>query len=688
NSKNELVSDLGNSEFLNEKASNSWTTRPESLQYYFVTILVSDDSINLVSSTLVVLELTGKACNDGIDNDGDGWIDYLEDPGCGNAEDDDESNPNTEFECSDGIDNDGDGLTDGYDPDCIFWFDNNETKTLPQCSDGIDNDDDGLIDYPDDPGCDSLLDDDERDEILLSECEDGIDNDRDSLIDFPEDLGCSSPNDQTESAENRDLNAWYYADFPDSLDPLTIEWDKFPTFSLSNKFTLVYQGPHFNDSSMKPLSHGFTHLDLRATPNGSNIDVPVKNRALLWTSVATGAWGRVRSPWITHAEAVAHWSRRLDGYAGLYGQTTSYPKLPEVDIIYGDVERYLTSRTSILNLKNDPSTPPEISLLGDDDFVDRYKRDMSKLYTDYLVYLTERRGYQGTVSSYSDIPLTGKSPAYLRLSLSISWSGYTTQPTRLNYILLNHTSPSSTWASTAEFGPFYDKLDHISPSNYYYSDYPDNRVGIENITKWDIAAGYLAYQAFAIEVNDVWMKSIVGEGQEKSSIQFQWLLFCDFNQAQCTDRFKPIRPHMAHATAIFPYFSGAEGVWLWDNANSGNYPIGSGAGIPGMKYEVYEHYVYGLYRLSRYNTEFFDGNYQIYIPQGKNPRDLLVNKEPVWRGIINEQGDKMLVAAHNPFAEPTETTFIPIENPNNPTGLPLETIEINGLDTYLGVFDI
>ncbi|MCH7568899.1 MAG: hypothetical protein IIA87_05775, partial [Nanoarchaeota archaeon] len=172
NSKNELVSDLGNSEFLNEKASNSWTTRPESLQYYFVTILVSDNSINLTSSTLIVLELTGKACNDGIDNDGDGWIDYLEDPGCVNAEDDDESNPNTEFECSDGIDNDGDGLTDGYDPDCIFWFDNNETKTLPQCSDGIDNDDDGLIDYPDDPGCDSLLDDDERDGILLSECED------------------------------------------------------------------------------------------------------------------------------------------------------------------------------------------------------------------------------------------------------------------------------------------------------------------------------------------------------------------------------------------------------------------------------------------------------------------------------------------------------------------------------------
>jgi len=34
---------------------------------------------------------------------------------------------------------------------------------LPACSDGLDNDGDGKIDYPADPGCADLLDNDEAD---------------------------------------------------------------------------------------------------------------------------------------------------------------------------------------------------------------------------------------------------------------------------------------------------------------------------------------------------------------------------------------------------------------------------------------------------------------------------------------------------------------------------------------------
>jgi YVTN family beta-propeller protein len=66
------------------------------------------------------------ACNDGIDNDGDGMID-LADTGCsssvGNME-----NP----QCSDGYDNDGDGRIDfGSDTDCTASFSNRELA-LPQ----------------------------------------------------------------------------------------------------------------------------------------------------------------------------------------------------------------------------------------------------------------------------------------------------------------------------------------------------------------------------------------------------------------------------------------------------------------------------------------------------------------------------------------------------------------------------
>ena len=90
------------------------------------------------------------ACSDGIDNDGDGLVDYPADPGCWSPDD-----PWETVDCSDGIDNDGDGLIDwdpngvGPDPSCSgAQFGVEQTE----CSDGADNDGDGLIDLAD-PQC-------------------------------------------------------------------------------------------------------------------------------------------------------------------------------------------------------------------------------------------------------------------------------------------------------------------------------------------------------------------------------------------------------------------------------------------------------------------------------------------------------------------------------------------------------
>ncbi|MBA3342414.1 MAG: hypothetical protein H0T48_11350 [Gemmatimonadaceae bacterium] len=63
--------------------------------------------------------------------DGDGIIDWPADPGCRNADDDNETGG-------------GGGL-----------------KPKPQCSDGIDNDSDGLTDWRDDPQCKNKSDNDE-----------------------------------------------------------------------------------------------------------------------------------------------------------------------------------------------------------------------------------------------------------------------------------------------------------------------------------------------------------------------------------------------------------------------------------------------------------------------------------------------------------------------------------------------
>ncbi len=110
-------------------------------------------------------------CSDGIDNDGDGLTDFPADPGCADANDNDEFNasPPPVAQCSDGIDNDGDGLTDfPADPGCTDANDNDETDVAPppaaQCNDGIDNDGDNLVDLAD-PGCANANDNDETDVV-------------------------------------------------------------------------------------------------------------------------------------------------------------------------------------------------------------------------------------------------------------------------------------------------------------------------------------------------------------------------------------------------------------------------------------------------------------------------------------------------------------------------------------------
>jgi hypothetical protein len=58
-------------------------------------------------------------CADGLDNDGDGNVDYSADPGCKDA-----SYMTESPACSNGVDDDGDGYTDLLDPQCggRAWF--------------------------------------------------------------------------------------------------------------------------------------------------------------------------------------------------------------------------------------------------------------------------------------------------------------------------------------------------------------------------------------------------------------------------------------------------------------------------------------------------------------------------------------------------------------------------------------
>jgi DNA-binding beta-propeller fold protein YncE len=153
---------------------------------------VSTDGYMFVPSRLTIGQ--EPACNDGIDDDGDGWIDYPVDPGCASPAGITESPA-----CQDGIDNDGDGLADfPGDPGCDSPTDASEKSPGLDCDDDLDNDGDGLTDFPGDPGCGSPADASEKSPALV--CDDDLDNDGDGLTDFPGDPGCDSLTDASENS--------------------------------------------------------------------------------------------------------------------------------------------------------------------------------------------------------------------------------------------------------------------------------------------------------------------------------------------------------------------------------------------------------------------------------------------------------------------------------------------------------
>ena len=124
--------------------------------------------------------------------------------GCGGTDNNNANKP----QCSDGIDNDGDGLVDfPDDPGCISETDTTENSLpSPQCSDGRDNDNDGKIDFPNDPGCFAPQQDSETDDCPTGpncpQCSNGKDDDNNGLTDYPNDPGCTSAADTDEFTDN------------------------------------------------------------------------------------------------------------------------------------------------------------------------------------------------------------------------------------------------------------------------------------------------------------------------------------------------------------------------------------------------------------------------------------------------------------------------------------------------------
>jgi hypothetical protein len=404
----------------------------------------------------------------------------------------------------------------------------------------------------------------------------------------------------------------------------TIEWNKFPEFSLP--FKIIYSGPRFGDTQSMPLKHGFSHIAAFSGPEPGSLNA--NNRAVLWYGVATSSGNQ---PWADNVLR-SPWGNDTTAYRSYWDNFAS--SVVNEDIICLDIERMQREDRDIIALKTNSAIPQNYRNLSDADFLSAYKRDMRWWYNEAINRL-RAKGFKGSITSYSDVPIRN---TWLNIT-SNSWQDWTTNPARTHYLTQDNTGKLG--------GSLYNALDFLSPSPYYYYGY-DHPIGKD----------YLSYLLFNIESNAAW--------SDKPVIPFVWM--------RVHDSYDPTTPlitsFMAEATAIFPFFSGAKGLWLWEN------PF-----FPGDRqenYAPYEHFIHGLYRLSGFR-DMFEGTYQLVIPE--SARDLMEKQTPVWRGVV--KGNHILITAQNPYAADNQTTDIVVSHQNW-----FRSISLKGKEVFLCKFDL
>ncbi len=379
-------------------------------------------------------------------------------------------------------------------------------------------------------------------------------------------------------------------DFSISPSLNSVNWRQFPEFSLP--FTIIYSGAQAIYDPDALLKRGFTHV---SNPNSIG-SLPVSNRAYIYYGIANAdqPWKNHKSPYGNDMNVYHRkWDEDLAYFRSLNGGSA------DTDIFCLDIEMHHKSRDSVLALKKMNFVPAEIRALNDEAFITRYQKDMQDLYAYAARYIKERVNAR-YFTAYGDVPVFN---TFTNIQ-GPSWEEWKTDGSLLNYIAYDFENKKAG-------GSYYTELNILSPNAYFYYDYPH------------IFAGeYLSYLMFQAEANRVW------------SPRDQWLFL--WNQFSYTPQYagRNIRPWMSEAMAIFTFFSGAKGIWLWDDMDASS------------DYSGYEYFMKGLYRLSGFR-HFFEGNYQLV--QTVSARDYNENKLPVWRGVYKD--GRLLVAAHNPWAK-------------------------------------
>jgi hypothetical protein len=177
------------------------------------------------------------------------------------------------------------------------------------CNDDADNDGDGDVDYPFDPGCDNVSDDDETDPAVLPQCGNGIDDDMDGFTDYPADSSCNSAADADEFCQTIGTTASGYEGCLDAFTGTPPCEDVSVTGNLgcatddctlivSLPFTFTYFGQSFTQLTF--AANG--KLGFPGTSTYSNTcDIEDMTIAAFWDDLNPGGGGAMR--WQTFGAA-------------------------------------------------------------------------------------------------------------------------------------------------------------------------------------------------------------------------------------------------------------------------------------------------------------------------------------------------------------------------------------------------
>ena len=278
--------------------------------------------------------------------------------------------------------------------------------------------------------------------------------------------------------------------------------------------------------------------------------------------------------------------------------------------------------------------PEELKKLSDQKFIEAYKKGIQELYGRSMKYVIDKgKITSASISSYSDVPILN---TFINIQ-GRSWESWKTDKSAINYVCYD-------FEKNRVGGQPYELQTFMTPSAYFYYDYPH-----------PFASEYLSYLLFQIEANRAWT--------DKDLMVFVWGKY-SYNKDYIL---KNIKPWMAESMAIFPFFAGAKGIWLWDDPTQTEKDMSN-----------YEYFTKGLYRLSKFKS-MFEGDYKII--ETVSAREYNESKKPIWRGILKDQ--KLLIAAHNPNAksESEEVTIeIKYQNFN-------KLVTLKGFEVFLCQYD-